>query len=260
MQRMPILTDADMSLFELRTRYVRNYLTYAGKNSKDYLLYISGPGVYNSPAVDMELQTVPGRNGDLIRENAKVGERRYKNLDITYDAFFFDVLAPRTAAVKAWLLSPVGYQVLHDTYDPDFFRMGICKEAVAFEPKRDKGATMKLVFHCMPQRWSVDGQRKIRMERGGIIKNPFGFKAKPIIRVYGSGEGKVFIGDEPITILQNDGYIDLNCETHNAYDAQGFCNGYVKSDDFPDLEPGRNSISWSGDITALEITPRWWTL
>ena len=50
MQRMPVLSDTDMNLFELKTRYVRNYLTFAGKNSKDYLLYISGPGVYNSPA------------------------------------------------------------------------------------------------------------------------------------------------------------------------------------------------------------------
>ena len=37
MQRMPILSDSDMSLFELKTRYVRNYFTYAGKNSKDFL-------------------------------------------------------------------------------------------------------------------------------------------------------------------------------------------------------------------------------
>ena len=58
MQRMPVLSETDMSLFELKTRYVRNYLTFAGKNSKDYLLYISGPGVYDSPAVDVELQTI----------------------------------------------------------------------------------------------------------------------------------------------------------------------------------------------------------
>lgn len=45
-QRMPILSDTDMSLFELKTRYVRNYFTYAGKNSKDFLLYISGPRQY----------------------------------------------------------------------------------------------------------------------------------------------------------------------------------------------------------------------
>lgn len=35
MQIMPILSENDMSLFELRTRYTRNYLTSAGKNSKD---------------------------------------------------------------------------------------------------------------------------------------------------------------------------------------------------------------------------------
>ncbi len=31
MQRMPILSDSDMGLFELKTRYVRNYLTFAEK-------------------------------------------------------------------------------------------------------------------------------------------------------------------------------------------------------------------------------------
>ena len=55
MQRMPILSETDLSLFELKTRYVRNYLTFAGKNSKDFLLYLSAPGVYDSPEVDMEL-------------------------------------------------------------------------------------------------------------------------------------------------------------------------------------------------------------
>ena len=40
-----------------------------------------------------------------------------------YKAFFFNGLPAKTAAVKSWLLSPVGDQKLQDTYDPDFFRM-----------------------------------------------------------------------------------------------------------------------------------------
>ena len=108
MQRMPILSDSGMSLFELKTRYVRNYLTFAGKNSKDFLLYLSAPGVYDSPEVDLELQAVPGKNGDIVRDNAKAGEHRFKNLDITYDAFFLGGRPVRTAAGKSWLLSPVG--------------------------------------------------------------------------------------------------------------------------------------------------------
>ena len=260
MQRIPTLSETDMSLFELKTRFVRNYLTFAGKNSKDFLLYISGPGVYNSPAVDMELQSVPGRNGDLIRDNARYGEHRYKNVDIKYDAFFFDALAPRTAAVKSWLLSPIGYQTLHDTYDPDFFRLAICKDAVEFETKRRNGASMTLTFHCQPQRWSVEGQRKLYLDAGTVLRNPYEFPAKPVIRVYGNSAGNLYVGDQVVKILKNDGYIDLNCETHNAYGASGFCNGYVKTDDFPELTPGKNSISWSGGVTAVEITPRWWTL
>jgi phage-related protein len=72
------------------------------------------------------------------------------------------------------------------------------------------------------------------------------FHAKSIIRVYGNGAGNVYIGDQVIQILQNDGYIDLNGETHNAYDASGFCNGYVKSEDFPDLKPGRITSPGAG--------------
>ena len=32
MQRMPTLSDSDMKLFELKNRYSRNYLTFAGNS------------------------------------------------------------------------------------------------------------------------------------------------------------------------------------------------------------------------------------
>ena len=117
-----------VSQFQLKDRYARQYLSFAGKSSKDFLLYLSGPGVYDSPAADVESTSVPGRNGDILTENAKAGRRRYQNVDIKYKAFFFNGLPAKTAAVKAWLLSPVGYQKLQDTYDPDFFRMAVCKD------------------------------------------------------------------------------------------------------------------------------------
>ena len=45
---------------------------------------LSGPGVYDSPAADVESTSVPGRNGDIITENARTGRRRYQNVDIKY--------------------------------------------------------------------------------------------------------------------------------------------------------------------------------
>ena len=58
-----------VSQFQLKGRYARQYLSFAGKSSKDFLLYLSGPGVYDSPAADVESTSVPGRNGDIITEN-----------------------------------------------------------------------------------------------------------------------------------------------------------------------------------------------
>ena len=238
----------------------RQYLSFAGKSSKDFLLYLSGPGVYDSPAADVESTSVPGRNGDILTENAKAGRRRYQNVDIKYKAFFFNGLPAKTAAVKAWLLSPVGYQKLQDTYDPDFFRMAVCKDALAFDVTAQKAAEMELAFNCKPQRWSVDGQRTIRLDGRSTLKNPFAFPAQPIFKVYGDSGGELYVGEEKITIHSIKDYVLLNCETHNAYNASGFCNETILSDDFPELPEGKTQITWTGGITAVEVIPRWWTL
>ena len=119
---------------------------------------------------------------------------------------------------------------------------------------------MELTFHCQPQRWSIEGQKKVKLLRPGVIRNPYEFPSKPILRAYGSGEAKLYVGTELITINALEGYVDLNCETHNAYNTSGFCNDTVKSEDFPEFLPGRNSISWTGGISYVEVTPRWWTL
>ena len=189
-----------ISPFETRGRFRRNYLSFAGRNSKEFLLYLSGPGVYDSPEVDVTATSVPGKNGDILTENARSGQRRFHNVDIKYEAFFFDGLPAKTTAVKSWLLSPVGYQKLMDTYNPDFFRMAVCREAVEFEVTGQKAAKMDLVFHCKPQRWSVEGQKPIRMEEAGILRNPFNFPSQPVIRVFGEGNGKLYVGDNLITI------------------------------------------------------------
>lgn len=72
-----------VSQFQLKGRYARQYLSFAGKSSKDFLLYLSGPGVYDSPAAVVESTSVPGRNGDHPHRECKgrppqVSERGYQ--------------------------------------------------------------------------------------------------------------------------------------------------------------------------------------
>lgn len=249
-----------VSQFALKGGYARQYLTFDGKSSKDFQLYLSGPGVYDSPAVDVSTTSVPGRNGDILSENAKAGHRRYKNVDIKYKAFFFRGLPAKTAAVKSWLLSATGYRKLQDTYDPDFFRMAVCTSTLSFDVTRQYLAEMELTFHCKPQRWSVEGQRSISLSNGDTLRNPYAFHSQPIFTVRGMGGGVLYVGEESITIYNISDSVTLNCETHNAYHSGGFCNDTISSGDFPELPQGNTKISWSGGITAVEVTPRWWTL
>ena len=62
---------------------MRNWFIYDGKNSKDYGVYISGMQTYNAPERDVTSLEIPGRNGELTIDNG-----RYKNINITYPAFF----------------------------------------------------------------------------------------------------------------------------------------------------------------------------
>ena len=138
--------------------------------------------------------------------------------------------------------------------------MAVCKDALEFDVTAQKAAEMELTFNCKPQRWSVDGQRVIRLDSRSTLKNPFAFPAQPIFKVYGDSGGELYVGEKKITIHSIKDYVLLNCETHNAYNASGFCNETILSDDFPELPEGKTQITWTGGITAVEVTPRWWTL
>ncbi len=243
--------------------FKRSYFTFNGKNSKDFMLFLSGPAVYNSAAPDVESITIPGRNGELIQNNAATSRRRFANVDISYDAFFFNGLPAQTAAVKAWLLSPNSYCELRDTYDPDFYRMAVCTSAIEFDVTRQKAAEMTLTFNCKPQRWSIAGSQPITFTASGtVLNNRYEFYAEPLITVTGTGAGILKIGDYSVALYYfDDGDITLDSETQNAYLADGsFCNDSIYTDEFPLLAPGNNTVSWTGGIETVSITPRWWTL
>ena len=45
-----------------------------------------------------------------------------------------------------------------------------------------------------------------------------------------------------------------------AYLTDGTNINPTTSGPYPTLQPGENTVSWSGGITGVIVTPRWWTL
>lgn len=103
--------------------------------------------------------------------------------------------------------------------------------------------------------WSSSGDVSVTVVTplGGIVTNPTPFEARPLLEV--SGLGEITINGKSIQILEAVSDFQIDCETMEAED-----NSKIYCMDFPELSGGENEIVGDGSITALTVTPRWWTL
>ena len=84
-----------------------NAFTYNGTSSYNLGLRIESKNVFSTPQYDTTLQSIPGRDGDLIIPNG-----RFPNVQVTYSVFLpaktLAELAQKLTAVKAWLYTEPG--------------------------------------------------------------------------------------------------------------------------------------------------------
>lgn len=230
-----------------------NYLTFGGIDSRNYGVYISGSGVYDSPEKEYEFIEIPGRNGDLIGNM-----KRMNNVNLVYPAFIHSNFNNNVREFLSALLAVNGYARLQDSYYPNEFRMGAFSESVFVTPtKRLDAGNFELRFYCKPQRWLTSGEAVQTFATAGSIENPTAFESHPLIRV--NGYGTVNIGSNVIDVVNVYPYIDIDCEIMDCFYGNVNANDQVTfaSNNFPTLVKGVNAISFSGNVTSVEITPRW---
>lgn len=234
---------------------------FDGQCSASYGLMASGSGTFNAPERDIEKISVMGRNGDLSRDN-----ERFKNIFLSYPVSIYRDFARNAAAARAWLMSKSGYKRLEDEYNPDTFRMAMFIGPIDFDAKfLNRAGETTLIFDCKPQRFLKYGEHPVSLEAPGTLWNETNFTALPLITVYGSGAGSLIVGSTTVEIKAMEDHLVLDSDIQDAcrVAASGVMenkNGAVYAPEFPVLIPGENLVSWSGDITKVEIVPRWWTL
>ena len=233
-----------------------NFFVYDGKNSQDLGLLISGEKTYNSPSRDVTTVSIPGRSGDLIIDNG-----RYNNVEISYTVSFRKDVPEKTRVLKAWLLSNAGYRRLEDTYQPEYFRLAAISNSTEFEISINRYDTAELIFNCNPFLFSKGGEQTVEIPvSGGRIYNPEYFESRPIITVYGNGDGVLSVNNINYNISAIDGYVTINSDVGLVYKGTENKNSTVNFIEFPTLQVGENIIDWTGGITKVEIIPRWCTL
>lgn len=211
----------------------------------------------SGPARRFEVIQIPGRNGSLYIDSGA-----FDNYTQDYEVYFNankEKTPSGARAVRSWLQSPIGYQRLEDSYDPEFFRVAYYAGPSTIENVMNLFGRATISFYCKPQRWRKDGEVASVFLTPGAIYNDL-FPALPLIKVIGNGTGILSVGGVTIRISEIDEYVVIDCDLQDAYKGTQNKNNTISLDSFPVLNTGENMIGWSGGIESVEITPRWWTV
>lgn len=176
-------------------------LIFDGISLKTYGLYVSGDAVYDSPERDVEMISIPGRNGTFALDKG-----RFNNIEVTYPAGVFSDsqtnFADKVSALRNQLASRTGYRRIEDEYHPDEYRMGVYKRGLEFDPVHyNEASEFDITFDCKPQRFLKSGETEITIpsQGGGYnLTNPTLFESKPLLKVEGYGD--INIGNQVISI------------------------------------------------------------
>ena len=245
---------------------VTNEMTFGGISSTTYSVIVAGYGEYGAPRRVVESYSIPGRNG-----NVTIDQGHYENITIKYDivvhATSHATFKSTVDAYRNAIVSQLGYQRLTDTYHTGEYRMARYAGGFDNEPTfHGSSAVFTIEFDCKPQRFLTTGETATAVTSGSSITNATKFASEPLIEI--TGDGTLYIGDYSLVLdagASNPVHID--CELMEAYEINSSDeivnrNNLVTYQDgtFPRIEPGANLVTYSGNITAVKITPRWWTI
>ena len=80
--------------------------------------------------------------------------------------------------------------------------------------------------------------------------------SEPVITVYGTGDITLMVGTVIVELEGVSGSVTLDSELQESYTGTTSMNSAM-SGEFPLLKPGMNAISWSGEVTKVEVKPNW---
>lgn len=199
-----------------------------------------------TPEQDVEHIEIKGRNGSLTK---KYG---YKNIDLpVHFTILSDNFKKTFRQSKMHLLN--AKTLIFDDDDEVFYKV----KSVRIETAENlilKFGEFTVNFTLDPFMYEVDNPIQTITSKTTITNE--GYEALPVITAHMSGTGNIYVNEQKVTIQNINGTITIDSEMQNAYRVSG---GYVTNLNshmigrFPVLEHGKNTISFDGGISKLEI-------
>lgn len=207
----------------------------------------------SKPLIRTEIQQIDGRDGDIVTKlgyssyNKEMRIGLFGNFDVDHVISFFDSEGKVTFSNEPDKY--YNYQIIEQI---DFERLIRFREAT-------------VIFHVQPFKYSDVGDDVLvdaSNATSTALINIGNTISKPTIELLGSGDIELSINDNQVLSLSlgNDEQITIDAGAMNAYQGELLMNRSVTGDyGNVILNPGPNTLSWSGEVQTVEITKisRW---
>lgn len=238
-----------------------------GVSAEDVGIMFLSPLELDAPKPRVKAEPIPGRNGDL-----HIFDGSFENRRATVGGCLYreDYVKRGFNELNNWLFGSLGYRQLITDDDPEHFMMARVLNGGDVAAKARKVAPFKIRFDCKPQRFLVDGLQPIVISSGDeyTFYSPVAFPSKPLLKIYytvSTGNISHFtVNGQTVNVstlvVANRQYVYHDAEIENTYtDSQSYDN-VISGAEGLSLVPGENTVSFDGEITKIEIIPRWWEL
>lgn len=212
-------------------------------------LMISELPPVSKPEMRVDRTEIDGRDGDIVDELGYAAYKKTVRIGLT-TGYDIDAIAKYFTGSGQLVLS---------NEDDKYYNARITSQIDFVKLLRFKTADVE--FEVQPYKYKLtesDVDLTITSETSVSVTNAGLEASKPLMRLEGSGTVEIEVGGQSvfsIDIDAGDGYVLVDSETMDAYVTGALRNNNMTGD-FPELQPGANTVGWTGTLTRIVVTPR----
>lgn len=224
------------------------WFRFKGIDSREYGILISSVPERVRPKRRVKEIEIPGRSGILTQDEG------------AYDAYVIQMECStrggdRLDEIVAWL-NGAGELIL--STEPDKVYRASIYNKISIADQIYLYNSFLLQFKVQPFKYRANPLRDdLELTAPTIIRNSGTIYSEPIITVYGSGDITLSINDVDYPLYGVSEYITIDSEMMEVFKENMNQNSKYGGETFPRFEVGENAISWTGNVTKIEIQPKW---
>ena len=231
----------------------RLYFTWKGTDSRTKHIRLRNRMPIIQPQERVNHITIPGREGELTQvEGENIYEPYIQTAQVTVEG------VANLPAAEAWL-SGDGF-VTFDS-QPTLKQMARIINAVTFT-RLSRNLDLwqgDVQFYCQPIKYPVTQSDIEVTSSGTALANPGTLPAFPAMVITGSGAVSITISGKTLVIPECVSGWTVDCLNKWILDSNGAPQMNAWTGEFPQIPTGNSSISFTGSITKIKITPNWRT-